>query len=94
MATIEVDEAVKRSMSFAARMADVTEGELSDLRAMDGASVIARDKHCAWPGGCNRRPGHCDVHHVHHVKHKKHVSRARPDRKPSPPVYRAASPIR
>jgi hypothetical protein len=66
MATIEVDEAVKRSVSFAARMADVTEGELSDLRAIDGASVIARDKHCAWPGGCNRRPAHCDVHHVKH----------------------------
>jgi hypothetical protein len=47
MATIEVDEAVKRRVSFAARMADVTEGELSDLRAMGGASVIARDKHCA-----------------------------------------------
>lgn len=28
MATIEVDEAVKRSVSFAARMADVTEGEI------------------------------------------------------------------
>jgi hypothetical protein len=32
-------------------------------------AVIARDKGCAWPGGCNRRPAHCDVHHVKHKKH-------------------------
>ena len=29
-------------------------------------AVIARDKGCAWPGGCNRRPAQCDVHHVKH----------------------------
>ena len=32
-------------------------------------AVIARDKGCAWPGGCNRRPAACDVHHVKHKKH-------------------------
>ena len=32
-------------------------------------AVIARDKGCAWPGGCNRRPAACDVHHVRHKKH-------------------------
>ena len=32
-------------------------------------AVIARDKGCAWPGGCNRRPAHCDVHHVRHKRH-------------------------
>ena len=32
-------------------------------------AVTARDKGCAWPGGCNRRPAHCDVHHVKHKKH-------------------------
>jgi hypothetical protein len=32
-------------------------------------AVIARDKGCAWPGGCDRRPAHCDVHHVKHKKH-------------------------
>src|SRR3984957_479659 len=32
-------------------------------------AVIARDKGCAWPGGCNRRPAHCDVHHVKHKRH-------------------------
>jgi hypothetical protein len=32
-------------------------------------AVIARDKGCAWPGGCNRRPASCDVHHVRHKRH-------------------------
>ena len=32
-------------------------------------AVIARDKGCAWPGGCDRRPAACDVHHVRHKKH-------------------------
>jgi len=32
-------------------------------------AVIARDKGCAWPGGCNRRPASCDVHHVKHKRH-------------------------
>jgi hypothetical protein len=31
-------------------------------------AVIARDKRCAWPGGCDRRPAACDVHHVKHKK--------------------------
>jgi hypothetical protein len=32
-------------------------------------AVIARDKGRAWPGGCNRRPAACDVHHVRHKRH-------------------------
>jgi Domain of unknown function (DUF222) len=32
-------------------------------------AVIARDKGCAWPGGCDRRPAACDVHHVKHKRH-------------------------
>ena len=32
-------------------------------------AVIARDKGCASPGGCHRRPAHCDVHHVKHKRH-------------------------
>jgi hypothetical protein len=31
-------------------------------------AVIHRDQHCAWPGGCTRRPAACDVHHVRHKK--------------------------
>jgi hypothetical protein len=32
-------------------------------------AVIARDKHCAWAGGCDKRPASCDVHHIRHKKH-------------------------
>jgi hypothetical protein len=31
-------------------------------------AVIMRDKHCAWSGGCDRRPAVSDVHHVTHKK--------------------------
>jgi hypothetical protein len=33
-------------------------------------AVTLRDKHCAWPGpgGCDRPPADCDVHHLHHKK--------------------------
>jgi hypothetical protein len=31
-------------------------------------AVILRDKHCAWPGGCDRPASACDVHHIRHKK--------------------------
>ncbi len=31
-------------------------------------AVILRDKHCAWSGGCDRRPAVSDVHHINHKK--------------------------
>ena len=31
-------------------------------------AVTLRDKHCAWPGGCDRPASACDVHHLHHKK--------------------------
>jgi hypothetical protein len=31
-------------------------------------AVILRDRKCAWPGGCDKRPAQCDVHHVRHKK--------------------------
>lgn len=44
MATIEVDDAVKRTVSFAARMADVTEGEiLRRLIAANSLEATERD---------------------------------------------------
>lgn len=43
MATIEVDEAVKRSVSFAARMADATEGEIV-RRLIAGSSQEATER--------------------------------------------------
>ena len=31
-------------------------------------AVIHRDKHCAWPGGCDRPAAVSDVHHITHKK--------------------------
>jgi hypothetical protein len=31
-------------------------------------AVTLRDRHCAWAGGCDRRPAVSDVHHVTHKK--------------------------
>jgi hypothetical protein len=31
-------------------------------------AVILRDKHCAWPGGCDRPASASDVHHITHKK--------------------------
>ncbi len=42
MATIEVDEATKRTVSFAARMANVTEGEIA-RRLITASSLIDED---------------------------------------------------
>jgi hypothetical protein len=27
-------------------------------------AIIARDRHCQWPGGCDAPPARCDVHHI------------------------------
>ena len=29
-------------------------------------AVLLRDRHCAWPGGCDRPASSCDVHHIRH----------------------------
>ena len=29
-------------------------------------AVTLRDRHCAWPGGCDRPASACDVHHIRH----------------------------
>lgn len=42
MATIEVDDGIKRTVSFAARMANVTEGEI--VRRLIAASELAADE--------------------------------------------------
>jgi hypothetical protein len=31
-------------------------------------AVINRARHCEWPGGCDRPPAACDVHHLTHKK--------------------------
>ena len=32
-------------------------------------AVILRDRHCAWPGGCDKPPAGCQVHHIVHRAH-------------------------
>jgi hypothetical protein len=27
-------------------------------------AVILRDRHCAWPGGCDKPPAACECHHI------------------------------
>jgi hypothetical protein len=49
MATIEVDEGVKRTLSFAARMADVPEGEI--VRRLIAASSLETKEHDHGPKG-------------------------------------------
>ena len=39
-------------------------GKVKGIPAHLRRAVILRDRHCAWPGGCDRPPAGCQVHHV------------------------------
>jgi hypothetical protein len=39
-------------------------GKVKGIPAHLRRAVILRDQHCAWPGGCDRPPAGCQVHHV------------------------------
>ena len=39
-------------------------GKVQGIPAHLRRAVILRDRHCAWPGGCDRPPAGCQVHHV------------------------------
>jgi hypothetical protein len=39
-------------------------GYSKDIPAHIRRAVILRDRHCAWPGGCNKPPAACECHHV------------------------------
>jgi Domain of unknown function (DUF222) len=43
-------------------------GHSDSIPAQIRRAVILRDKHCAWPGGCDRPAAACDVHHLKHKK--------------------------
>jgi Domain of unknown function (DUF222) len=43
-------------------------GHSDSIPAHIRRAVILRDKHCAWPGGCDRPPAASDVHHLKHKK--------------------------
>jgi hypothetical protein len=39
-------------------------GRVKGIPAHLRRAVILRDRHCAWPGGCDRPPAGCQVHHI------------------------------
>ena len=39
-------------------------GKVKGIPAHLRRAVILRDRHCAWPGGCDRPPAGCQVHHI------------------------------
>ncbi len=43
-------------------------GHSASIPAHIRRAVILRDKHCAWPGGCDRPASASDVHHITHKK--------------------------
>jgi hypothetical protein len=43
-------------------------GHSDSIPAHIRRAVTLRDRHCAWPGGCDVPAAGCDVHHVTHQK--------------------------
>jgi hypothetical protein len=43
-------------------------GHSDSIPAAIRRAVILRDKHCAWPSGCDTPAAGCDVHHLTHQK--------------------------
>ena len=39
-------------------------GDTDDIPGHLRRAVIARDRHCQWPGGCDRPAAHCEPHHL------------------------------
>jgi hypothetical protein len=39
-------------------------GQAKDIPGHLRRAVILRDRHCAWPGGCDKPPAGCQVHHI------------------------------
>jgi hypothetical protein len=53
---------------FNTRSAPLDVGYSASIPEAIRRAVILRDKKCAWPGGCDKPPAACDVHHVRHKK--------------------------
>jgi hypothetical protein len=53
---------------FSTRSVPIDVGYSENIPEPVRRAVILRDKHCAWPGGCDKRPAQCDVHHTRHKK--------------------------
>ena len=49
---------------FAAPSLPLDVGYSETIPAHIRKAVILRDRHCAWPGGCDEPPARCEVHHL------------------------------
>jgi hypothetical protein len=51
--------------------------DVGQVKAVPGhlrRAVILRDRHCAWPGGCDKPPAGC---HIHHLVYRSHGGKTR-----------------
>jgi hypothetical protein len=53
---------------FSTRSVPIDVGYSDHIPQAIRRAVIARARHCEWPGGCDRPPSACDVHHIRHKK--------------------------
>jgi uncharacterized protein DUF222 len=53
---------------FASRSVPLDVGWSESIPEPVRRAVRLRDRHCRWPGGCDRPPAVCDCHHVKHKK--------------------------
>jgi len=49
---------------FSGKSLPLDVGAVKDIPGHLRRAVILRDRHCAWPGGCDKPPAGCQVHHV------------------------------
>jgi hypothetical protein len=49
---------------YAGKSLPLDVGAVKDIPGHLRRAVILRDRHCAWPGGCDKPPAGCQVHHI------------------------------
>jgi hypothetical protein len=54
---------------YAGKSLPLDVGQVKDIPGHLRRAVILRDRHCAWPGGCDKPPAGCQVHHIIHRAH-------------------------
>jgi hypothetical protein len=54
---------------YAGKSLPLDVGAVKDIPGHLRRAVIHRDRHCAWPGGCDKPPAGCQVHHIIHRAH-------------------------
>ena len=54
---------------YAGKSLPLDVGQVKDIPGHLRRAVILRDQHCAWPGGCDKPPAGCQVHHITHRAH-------------------------